>query len=260
MQRLKWLTITLAAIFCLPLTLQYLPERQNEQPTDQLVYASQPTSVPKDVLVVFTHSHEAYHPIVKAQKGTKANYDNEVNIEALKTPITAAFAQHQLNVHTIETDVMKTMQLSNSKFHQAYAVARPFVQQAVEAQSYDLILDIHRDSVKKQVTTLKTANGNFAKIAIVIGLEHPSYSWNLAYAEQLDSALNAVVPGISRGILKKEGKGVDGVYNQDLAQEMILVEIGGIENTEEEVLQTINVLAQAVRNVLSESVMQAEAL
>ena len=237
----------------MPLVLQYLPQSKQPQPDTQLVYASQPQLTKKDVLVFFTHSHEAYEPIVKKATGTKAYYDETANIEALATPITNAFGEQKLAVHTIETDLMATMKLSNSKFHQAYAVARPFIEQALSSRSYDLILDIHRDSAGKATTTLKNDQGSFAKIAIVVGMEHPMHAWNLAYAEQLNAQLNTLVPGISRGIMKKEGKGVDGVYNQDLAQQMLLLEIGGIGNTEEELVQTINILSQAVQKLLADS-------
>lgn len=250
MQRLKWCTLLLVFVFCLPLALQYVPQPSKQQPETKLVYASQTSEAKKDVLVVYTHSHEAYVPIVQAKTGKAAYYDDQLNIATLTEPLTAAFASRQLAVHTMETDVMKTMKLSHSKFHEAYQVARPFVEQALQVKTYDLILDIHRDSAKKKTTTLKTSDGNYAKIALVIGLEHPTYGWNLAYAEQLNTELNELVPGISRGILKKEGKGVDGVYNQDLSQQMLLVEIGGIDNTEQELLNTIEVLAEAIEQLL----------
>ena len=63
--------------------------------------------------------------------------------------------------------------------------------------------------------------------------------------------MNQIIPNISRGIIEKKGSGVDGVYNQDLAKEMILVEIGGIDNTEDEVYRTVAVMAQAVANSIA---------
>lgn len=254
MQKFKLITFLLVFLFCLPLVLKYVPQPNSSQPEPQLVFASQPaeTEAEKDVLVFFTHSHEAYIPIVKASSGKKTYYDAKNNIERLTEPLKAAFSTQQMALHTMETDVMQTMKLSHSKFHEAYAVARPFIKKAIAERPYDLILDIHRDSAKKNVTTLKTDSGSYAKIAIVIGLEHPMYAWNLAYAEQLHAELEQLVPGLSRGILKKEGKGVDGVYNQDLAQQMILVEIGGIDNTEKELMNTIDVLAKAIRQMLSQ--------
>ena len=58
-----------------------------------------------------------------------------------------------------------------------------------------------------------------------------AYEANLAYATMLSEQLNSIVPGISRGIIKKSGTGVNGVYNQDLATNVLLIEFGGIDNT-----------------------------
>ena len=43
---------------------------------------------------------------------------------------------------------------------------------------------------------------------------------------------------MSKGIYQKEGRGVNGVYNQDNSKYTILVEIGGVENTIDEVLNS----------------------
>lgn len=47
-----------------------------------------------------------------------------------------------------------------------------------------------------------------------------------------------------------KGDHVDGIYNQDLALNMVLIELGGIENTQEEINRTISLLAKAISIVL----------
>jgi len=42
---------------------------------------------------------------------------------------------------------------------------------------------------------------------------------------------------------------VDGIYNH-LAKNMVLIELGGIDNTEEEINRTISLLAKAISIVL----------
>ena len=65
--------------------------------------------------------------------------------------------------------------------------------------------------------------------------------------------MNELVPEISRGVIGKKGESEDGVYNQDLQGNMVLIELSGIESTEEEVNRTISVLAKAVSTVLQET-------
>ena len=62
--------------------------------------------------------------------------------------------------------------------------------------------------------------------------------------------MEKLVPGITRSIIMKGGAGVDGKYNQDLHPSLILIELGGIENTEAELNHTIAVIATAATAVL----------
>ena len=50
-------------------------------------------------------------------------------------------------------------------------------------------------------------------------------------------------PGLSKGILKKSGKDVNGIYNQDISENVILIEVGGVDNNINEVLNTVNALS-----------------
>lgn len=109
--------------------------------------------------------------------------------------------------------------------------------------SLEYFIDIHRDSVSKNITT-QTINGkNYAKILFVVGLEHQNYNENLKVVEKINELANKYYPKLSRGIYKKEGAGVDGIYNQDISSNSILIEVGGVDNDIEEVLNTINALS-----------------
>lgn len=57
-------------------------------------------------------------------------------------------------------------------------------------------------------------------------------------------------PTLSRGIYKKQGQGVDGVYNQDINSKMILLELGGYQNTMSEVNNTIDLIASIIKEYI----------
>ena len=59
---------------------------------------------------------------------------------------------------------------------------------------------------------------------------------------------NEKYPGLSRGIYKKKGAGVNGVYNQDFSPKTILIEVGGQDNTIDEVFNT----CEAISTILTE--------
>ena len=62
--------------------------------------------------------------------------------------------------------------------------------------------------------------------------------------------INSKYNGLSRGIYKKEGKGVNGVYNQDFNKNTILIEVGGEENTIDEVSNTCSILADILEEYI----------
>ncbi|CAM5195788.1 Stage II sporulation protein P OS=Ureibacillus acetophenoni OX=614649 GN=SAMN05877842_102263 PE=4 SV=1 [Ureibacillus acetophenoni] len=206
---------------------------------------SQPLS-PFDVLIYFTHSHETYKPFVESEKGTVAVYDSSTNLYSMQSMIESYFKLNGLTTKILEVDNQAVMKQKGLPFHLAYDSVRPYVSKELEQNKYDLILDIHRDAVGADATTITHNNVKYAKIAFVIGAENPNYQTNLAYSKSLSESLNKIIPNISRGALIKKGEGVNGVYNQDLAKELLVIEVGGIDNTEDEVYRTISILAQAI--------------
>ena len=63
---------------------------------------------------------------------------------------------------------------------------------------------------------------------------------------QLSSSIDQMVPGISRGIFVREA-----YYNQEMADNMVLIEVGGVENRYEEVKNSASLLAKAIDQWLS---------
>lgn len=113
--------------------------------------------------------------------------------------------------------------------------------------SLKYFIDIHRDSVSKEVSTAKIGDKDYARILFVIGLEHPNYEKNLNLVTNINNLINKYYPNLSRGIYKKEGAGVDGIYNQDVSSGCMLIEVGSKENDINEVMNTI----EALTNIIS---------
>ncbi|TQR19267.1 stage II sporulation protein P [Psychrobacillus vulpis] len=258
---LKNLTTILLLLFLAPIIIATIQTPLVTQQTEEIkkedkpiVYAAQLDSKadvteivePKKAYVYFTHSHEAFLPILAASEEKISVYHPVNNITSFQDQIAAQFAFHQVETEFLEKDSTKEMD--------DYHTIRPFVQDALAHSEYDIVFDIHRDSAKANVTTLQSGNESYAKFIFVIGGEHPNYRWNEQLANNLSDQLNKLVPGISRGILVKSGKGVDGVYNQDLAKNLLVVELGGIDNTEQEINRSIAILAKAVSNMFHQQI------
>ena len=82
--------------------------------------------------------------------------------------------------------------------------------------------------------------------------QNQNYQSNLLVTEKINNILNTKYPNLSRGILKKEGYGVNGVYNQDLNENIILLEVGGHENNIDEVNNTLELISIAIKEYLNE--------
>lgn len=133
----------------------------------------------------------------------------------------------------------------------SYKASRVLMEQAKEKYpSLIYFIDLHRDSLSHDKTTLTYNEKNYAKVMFLVGLENPNYQGNLDFSTKISDLVNAKIPGLSKGIYEKEGEGVNGIYNQDFSNRTILIEVGGPENTIDEVYETILVLSEVLTEVI----------
>lgn len=135
----------------------------------------------------------------------------------------------------------------NLKYGRSYQVSRTLLEKRKnEYPTLKYFIDIHRDS---GTYTL----GEYAKVLFVVGLDHDNYEPNLEFSENLCIKINDQVSDLCRGVMKKSGKGVNGIYNQDFNNFTILIEIGGEKNKISEVNKTMEVIAKALYNFIGDS-------
>ena len=146
-----------------------------------------------------------------------------------------------------DTNLTEFLSLNNWDHSGSYKASRIFILDKKNKYStLKYFIDIHRDSVSKNMTTININGKDYARILFVVGLEHDNYKDNIKISEDLNNLFNKYYKGLSRGIYKKEGPGVDGIYNQDISPNSILIEVGGVDNNIDEVLNT----TEAISNIL----------
>lgn len=166
--------------------------------------------------------------------------------------------QEKLNNKGIKAIVMEDdiiAYLNNNKldYSKSYEASRYYLKPAIDKyKSVKLFIDLHRDSTSKEVSTTSIENKSYAKVMFVIGKEYNTYESNLAIANNINNKVESIYPTLSRGVLEKEGYGVNGVYNQDLASNIILIELGGDKNNLEEVTNTIDILVDVLMEYVNE--------
>lgn len=114
-----------------------------------------------------------------------------------------------------------------------------------ENRELQYFIDIHRDSQRRDKTTITIDGKPYARIAFVIGTAHDGWEQNLKLARQLHNKLESLYPGLSKGVFLKNRTMGNGEYNQSLSPHSILVEIGGVDNNFAEVFRSTKALARA---------------
>ena len=152
----------------------------------------------------------------------------------------------------LEDNLIDYMNLNNMSHAKSYEASRTFVKEALKERSYKLIIDLHRDSVSKDKVTTIINNKPCARIIFVNGLDYETSEDNLELANKLNNMIKEKYPTLTRGVLTKGGNGVNGVYNQDLNPNLLILEIGSQYSEVDEVLNTLELLAPIIAEYVNE--------
>ncbi len=219
---------------------------EEEQPTgSEYVEDPYPEKEVTEPIVYLYNTHQ----LEEYKQENQESYNVTPNVMMLSYIVREKLNDKGIPTIVEENDVSAFLQANNWSYASSYKVTRLLMEDAkTKNPTLKYFIDLHRDSVSKSISTATINGKNYAKILFIIGLENPNYQENLTVTTTINNMLEEKYPGITRGIYKKEGKGVNGVYNQDFDKNTILFEVGGPENTIEEVLNT----ADAISTILAE--------
>lgn len=186
----------------------------------------------KKIYIYNTHQSEKYadFDVLNAALNLK-NILADFNIEAIVE----------------ETNITEEVKKNNYTYSQSYRVTKSLMTNYLN-KDISLFIDLHRDSSAKNITTATVDGVNFAKMMFVVGGKHESYMENYRVSDAINKILKNNNNQISRGLLLRKSSS----YNQELDPNVVLIELGGPENTKEEVLNTLQVLAKSIYEYLEE--------
>ncbi len=208
----------------------------------------QSLNVNPSVYIYNTHQSEAYAG--EALEG----YNIKPGVMMASYLLQEKLADQNIKADIMEDNITDYLNLNNMKYSKSYSASRQFLQDALNKYSdYKLIIDLHRDSISKEKSTTIINNKSCVKISFVVGKDHTGYEANLNKVTQLNNKIKDKHPELTRGIITKGGAGSNGIYNQDLSPNIILIEMGGPENTIDEVLNTIDLLAPIIGEYINET-------
>lgn len=198
----------------------------------------------KQVLFLYnSHNRESFLPHLPEETNANLAYHEKINITKVSERIAEKVQANGIGVKVDDTDIMQVLNDKGWKYGKSYAASRDVVEAAVTNKDVEYVFDIHRDSLPRERTTHEIDSLPHSKILFVIGAEYKNYEKNLKLATELHYLIEEKYPGLSKGVITKEGPGSNGVYNQDLHENAMLIEVGGHENTLDEMYRTADIIA-----------------
>ena len=141
----------------------------------------------------------------------------------------------------------------------AYSNALPAIEQVLEENpTIQVVIDLHRDAVAEGTKLVTTIDGkDYARFMFFNGicrstkgpityLNNPYLKENLAFSFQSQVIAESYFPGITRKIYLKAWR-----YNMHFKPRNMLIELGAQTNTVEEIMNTTEILAFVIDEVLS---------
>ena len=194
------------------------------------------------IYIYNTHDTESYKipfvsdysitPTVKLASLILKDYLNDFGIES--------FVQTK--------SIKKYLNKYNLPYNYSYRASREYMTPELKKNDYKILIDLHRDSVKHKYTLYQKDGKKYAKIMFVLATDYKTYKQNEKFVNNLNNRLNKKYKGITRGILKRS----DASFNQEVSPRAILVELGGVDNTLEEINNSLYVLAEVLSEYIKE--------
>lgn len=201
---------------------------------------SKSNSRKKRVLIYHTHTTEAFKPA-----------DNDSFYEQYNIVGVGDVLKKELE-ENYDVEVIHDKTIHNSSYVDSYKRSGETLEKYLsEIEDFDLILDLHRDSLDNKALVTTEINGNdVAKIMMVVAKNNPNYLENEELAIDLTSLANDLYPGFARSVFYYQ-RGSN-AFNQTMSSKLALIEVGAQLNTVEEAMNSAKLLSNVIGEYLAQ--------
>ncbi|WP_336864879.1 stage II sporulation protein P [Peribacillus frigoritolerans] len=211
----------------------------------------------KSVYIYHSHSWEAFLPFIKGATtpNEAVSSDQRANVIAVGDLLSLELINKGIGVEHNTENMAANLKSKKLDYRSSYNLTRKDVQEAMGFNDkLKILIDIHRDSQRKAVTTTTIQGKEYARLFFIVGKENKNYEKNLEYAKKINKKFEGKYPGLSRGVFIKGKDEGNGIYNQDISDKALLIEFGGVDNNLTELSNTIKAFAE----VFSDNYWEAE--
>lgn len=141
------------------------------------------------------------------------------------------------------SNFLKEAEKEGLKYNQLYTISRRHINEAlVNYGGFDLVIDVHRDSCARNVSYVQENEVDYAKLMFVVGMKSANASIIMQHAQALTDKMRNKVSSIMREPFERQS-----IYNQDMMEKMLLLEVGGEHNSSLEAINSLTVFAQVLK-------------
>lgn len=199
-----------------------------------------------NIIIYHTHATESYS---EAEENNYRSENVSENVVSIGKIISTNLNNFGLNVTHLKdyNDI--------PSYNKSYANSKELVLKELDDTKNNLIIDIHRDGadaesnyekVLESVTRVKINDKYIATFSLVIGGNNENIEELKEVAEIVKSISDELYPGLCRGILVRDGA----IFNQNISDYALLIEVGSHLNTIEEAKLTSDYLSEILYNAI----------
>ncbi|TQR45544.1 stage II sporulation protein P [Paenibacillus popilliae] len=230
------------------------PPKSTEPPTkpgtdkgDSPTQTEGDSKLRKVVFIYHSHNRESFNPLLKKESSNPN--DPKKNITLVGKRLQEQLEKRGIGASHSNKDYSSSVEGYN--WNMSYKYSKQTVKQAMSAnQELQFFFDIHRDSNRRKESTVTINGKDYARVYFIIGHLNPNWKKNEQFANEIHERLEKNYPGISRGIFGKTALQGNGEYNQSLSPNSVVIEVGGVDNTMEELYRTADILADYIADIV----------
>lgn len=193
------------------------------------------------VYIYNTHDEESY-----SNKGFEL-YNTTPTVKLASYMLKDELNNLGINALVEERPVIKEIKKQGLPYYYSYDISNKYCKEIKEKYpSIIYFIDLHRDGIDKSLSTVTINNKTYAKMMFLLGMKHSNSNKNLAVVTKLNNYLNDNYKGLMRNIYKRN----DITYYQYFDSHNFIIEVGGQDNTYQEVYNSIKAFAKALESDL----------
>ena len=194
------------------------------------------------VIIYHTHSSESYQPY------TASNFHRQEEAGTVREVGGVMTSElNRLGISVVHDKTIHDSPSYNESYDRSLETVTALMKKYPTAK---VIIDLHRDAAAYTGNvgeTMMIEGEKTAKYKLVVGQNNDNYSQLMDFANKVNAAADKMYPGFSGRIIEKEYR-----YNEYIADEYLLLEVGNNQNHIKEVRKTGKYFARVLAKVLEE--------